>query len=247
MSDKIAIVTGAARGIGRSIAAALGREGFCVALIDRDSSALALAARELRTAGVEVEAIDGDLTDWTAPPNWVDRVVEKWGRIDVLVNNAGIFEYGIDFTSISEEQFDRMHAVNVKGLFRMTQAVVNAMLKRNSGSIVSLASAAGLAGSGMKAAHYSASKGAVIALSKSLAREFGRWGIRANTVAPGAVDTDMTRAFGDAERAVYANSNPLRRIADPAEIAEVVCFLAGDKSSFVNGQTISVCGGAITH
>lgn len=244
---KVAVVTGAARGIGRAIASALAREGYRLALIDRDPQSLAGTAAELQGIGAEIEEICGDLTDWNAAPQWIDRIVGRWGRIDVLVNNAGLFEYGVDFTAISEAQFDRMQAVNVKGLFRITQVVVTQMLTQQSGSIVSLASAAGLVGSGMRAAHYSASKGAVIALTKSLAKEYGRRGIRSNAVSPGAVDTDMTRAFGDAERAVYANSNPLGRMADPAEIAEVVCFLAGDGSSFVNGQTVSVCGGAITH
>ena len=247
MRGKVAIVTGAARGIGRAIATALGGEGNRVVLIDRDADALATAADEIRADGVEVEAIAGDLTNWDAPLLWMGRILDRWGQIDVLVNNAGIFEYGVDFDSISESQFDRMQAINVKGLFRVTQAAIAPMLRQGSGSIVSLASAAGMTGSGMKAAHYAASKGAVISLSKSLAREFGRQGIRSNAVSPGAVDTDMTRAFGDAERGVYASSNPLGRMAHPSEIAAVVCFLAGDASSFVNGQTISVCGGAITH
>lgn len=245
--QKVAIVTGGARGIGKAIAVALAGQGYRIALIDRDPHLLSSTAGELAQKGAEIEEVCGDITDWNAVPQWIDRIVGRWAHIDVLVNNAGLFEYGVDFSGISEAQFDRMQAVNVKGLFRITQLVVDQMLKQQSGSIVSLASAAGLVGSGMRAAHYSASKGAVIALSKSLAREYGRRGIRSNTVSPGAVDTDMTRAFGDAERAVYANSNPLGRMADPAEIAEVVCFLAGDASSFVNGQTVSVCGGAITH
>lgn len=247
MSGKTAIITGAAQGIGKSIADALGREGYRIALIDRNAGALSTSAAEFTRAGIEVEAIEGNLADWGAPAVWVDRILSRWQRIDVLVNNAGVFEYGLDFTSISEQQFDRMMTVNVKGLFRITQAVIPAMVAQKGGSIISLASAAGLVGSGMKAAHYAASKGAVIALTKSLARELGPMRIRVNAVSPGAVDTDMTRAFGDAERDVYANSNPLKRMADPLEIGEVVAFLAGEKSSFVNGQTISVCGGAIMH
>lgn len=243
---EVAIVTGAARGIGRAAAQTLGRDGFKLVLIDRDAAALAKTADDLATTGTEVEAIHGDLTDWTAPVGWIDRVLARWGHIDVLINNAAVFEYGVTFTSISEDQFDRMQAVNTKGLFRMTQVAVAAMLQDNGGRIVSLASAAGLVGSGMKASHYAASKGAVIALSKSLAKEYGRRGIRANAVSPGAVDTEMTHGFSDAERAVYADSNPLGRMADPTEIAEVISFLASNKSSFINGQTISVCGGAIT-
>jgi len=247
MTSKVVVITGAARGIGKSIAERFAQDRFRLALIDRNAIALDELGLQLVEAGGEVEAIAGDLSEWAAPPRWIERVLARWGRIDVLVNNAGIFEYGIDFTAISQEQFDRMQSVNVKGLFRISQAVVKAMLPAGSGSIVSLASGAGLAGSGMRAAHYAASKGAVIALSKSLAREFGPRGIRSNVVSPGAVDTEMTRGFGPEERAVYASSNPLRRMARPGEIAEAVRFLASGRSSFVNGQTLSVCGGAITH
>lgn len=244
---RVAIVTGAARGIGKAIAGTLSREGYRLALVDRDAAALARTSNELSANGGAVLEVVGDLADWAAPPEWVARVEREFGRLDVLVNNAGLFEYGKDFRDISEDRFDRMQAVNVKGLFRITQCAVGAMLNGGSGCIVSLASAAALAGSGMKAAHYAASKGAVVSLSRSLAREYGRRGIRANVVSPGAVDTDMTRAFGESERSVYANSNPLGRMADPEEIAEVVAFLASGRSSFVNGQTISVCGGAITY
>lgn len=242
------MVTGAARGIGRAIAATLALEGYRLAVVDRDAAALAAASQPLRSAGASaVLDIVGDLSDWDAPPEWIARIEHAYGRLDVLVNNAGLFEYGKDFHDISEDRFDRMQAVNVKGLFRITQCAVGSMLKSGGGCIVSLASAAALAGSGMKAAHYAASKGAVVSLSRSLAREYGPRGIRSNVVSPGAVDTEMTRGFGEAQRNVYANSNPLGRMADPQEIAEVVAFLASGKSSFVNGQTISVCGGAITY
>jgi NAD(P)-dependent dehydrogenase (short-subunit alcohol dehydrogenase family) len=247
-APRVALVTGAARGIGRAIAAALAREGYRLALVDRDGPALARTSEGLR-AGADRDALElvGDLSDWNAPPAWIGRIEREYGRLDILVNNAGLFEYGLDFTDISEAQFDRMQAVNVKGLFRITQCATRSMLERGGGCVVSLASAAALAGSGMKAAHYAASKGAVVSLTRSLAREFGGRGIRANVVSPGAVDTDMTRAFGEAERSVYANSNPLGRMAAPEEIAEVVAFLASERSSFVNGQVISVCGGAITY
>lgn len=244
----VAFVTGAARGIGRAIAATLARDGYRLALVDRDAAALSAAVPALRSAGAgAVLEMVGDLSEWNAPTEWIARVEQAFGRLDVLVNNAGLFEYGKDFHAIMEDQFDRMQAVNVKGLFRVTQCAVESMLKSGGGRIVSLASAAALAGSGMKAAHYAASKGAVVSLSRSLAREYGPRGIRSNVVSPGAVDTEMTRAFGEAQRNVYANSNPLGRMADPQEIAEVVAFLASEKSSFVNGQTISVCGGAITY
>jgi len=247
-ASSVAVVTGAARGIGRAIAGLLAREGYRLALIDRDAAALAQISNELGPAsGNAVLEVVGDLSDWAAAPEWIARIESEYGRLDILVNNAGLFEYGKDFHDISEEQFDRMQAVNVKGLFRITQCAVGSMLKNGGGCIVSLASAAALAGSGMKAAHYAASKGAVVSLSRSLAREYGRRGIRSNVVSPGAVDTDMTRAFGEAERNVYASINPMGRMADPKEIAEVVAFLASGKSSFVNGQTISVCGGAITY
>ncbi|NLF12665.1 MAG: SDR family oxidoreductase [Anaerolineaceae bacterium] len=244
LKDRVAIVTGAARGIGRAIAVALAREGARVAALDLDLVQLDDLVGQVRTRGGEMLALSVDVTRKEQIQEAVGQVLARWGRIDILVNNAGIYEV-LPIEAISEEQWDRVLAVNLKGAFLCCQAVIPTMKRQGSGTIVSMASSAGKSGGTLSGAHYAVSKAGVICLTKQLARELGPHGITANAVAPGRIDTPMIHLASDEENEAFRLRTPLGRLGTPEDVAGAVVFLVSDEASFITGEIVDVNGGLL--
>ncbi|MBO6073948.1 MAG: 3-oxoacyl-[acyl-carrier-protein] reductase [Paludibacteraceae bacterium] len=241
LEGKTALITGAARGIGRAIALCFAREGCNIAFTDiaLTDEVRAIQA-ELLALGVRAKAYASDASDFDDAHTIVNQVVADFGAIDILVNNAGITRDAL-LLRMSEQQWDDVIRVNLKSAFNYTHAVVPVMMRARKGSIISLASVVGIAGNPAQA-NYAASKAGIIALMKSTAKELGARGIRANAVAPGYIDTDMTRALPQEVRDGFVSRIPLRRAGTPEEVAQVVLFLASDMSSYVSGQVLSIDG-----
>ncbi|ADG90207.1 3-oxoacyl-ACP reductase [Thermobispora bispora] len=247
-AGKYAIVTGAAQGIGAATARRLAAEGATVACVDLTADRCSAIVDEITVTGGQAAAFGADVSDSAQVERLVADVVDRFGRIDVLVNNAGIIRDNLLF-KMSEEDWDRVLDVNLKSVFLMTKAVQKHMVEQRSGAIVSLSSRSALGNRGQ--ANYSAAKAGIQAFTATVAIELGPFGIRVNAVAPGYVATAMTAATAarvgstpEEHQAAAAKLIPLRRVADPSEIASVVAFLASDDASYVTGQTIYVTGGA---
>ena len=238
---KVALVTGAARGIGLAIATRFLAESYRVAMIDIDGPALRLAAQGLFGRG-EVLAFECDVSDPSQVASAVDRTVDAFGRIDALVNNAGVALFK-PLLETTHAEWSRVMAVNLDGPFLCTQACARVMLAQGGGSVVNIASISGLRASTLRVA-YGTSKAALAHLTKQQAAELGNVGIRVNAVAPGPVDTAMARQVHTAAiRADYHDAIPLNRYGGEAEIADAVWFLCSDRASYINGQTLAVDGG----
>jgi 2-hydroxycyclohexanecarboxyl-CoA dehydrogenase len=238
LEDKIAIVTGAGQGIGRAIADKLAAEGATVVVTDLDEASAKQTAAGLPGA----VAIRADVTDRQDVQTAVDRVMQQFGRVDVLVNNAG-WDKASPFVDSDPADWDRAIAVNLYGVLHTCRAVLPIMAGQGGGAVVNLGSDAGRVGSSGEAV-YSAAKGGVIAFTKSLAREMARHQVRVNCVCPGPTDTALFASFaGPKLREALTKAIPFRRLGQPADVANVVAFLASDQAAFVTGQTISVSGG----
>jgi 2-hydroxycyclohexanecarboxyl-CoA dehydrogenase len=238
LTDKIAIVTGGGQGIGRAIAEKLAAEGATVVVTDLVGQNASQTANGLPGA----VAIGVDVTDRQAVQAMADQVVQLFGRIDVLVNNAG-WDKASPFVDSEPGDWDRAIAVNLYGVLHTCKAVLPIMAAQGSGAVVNLGSDAGRVGSSGEAV-YSAAKGGVIAFTKSLAREMARHQVRVNCVCPGPTDTALFASFaGPKLREALTKAIPFRRLGQPADVANVVAFLASDEASFVTGQTVSVSGG----
>lgn len=244
LEDRVAIVTGAGRGIGLSIALAFAREGARVAVCDIDDSLLDGAMAEIGAVDGEARAFKMDVTSREQIQGVVSEVDDQWGTIDILVNNAGIYEV-LPFEEITEEQWDRLLAVNLKGTFLCCQAVIPSMVAQGGGRIISIASSAGKTGGKLAGAHYSVSKAGVICLAKQLARELGAYGITVNAVAPGRIDTPMIQVASSEENEAFRLQTPLGRLGTPADVANAVVFLASDEASFITGEIVDVNGGLL--
>lgn len=241
LSGKTALVTGASRGIGRSIAVELARAGACVACVATSEDRARPVADECAALGVKSIAIGADVGDSAAAQAAVDRVLTDFGRLDILVNNAGITKDGL-LMRMSDEDFDRVLAVNLKGCFNTCRAVSRAMTKQRSGRIINVTSIVGLIGNAGQA-NYAASKAGVVGFTKSIAKELGGRGVTANAIAPGFITTDMTSGLSEDIKAASLKEIPLGRFGEPIEIAKAVLFLASDMGSYVTGQVLVVDGG----
>ncbi len=245
--DRVALVTGGARGIGAATAQRFARDGARVAIADLDAEGCERLAEELRAAGAEALAIGCDVSDAGQVQSMVDQVVERFGRLDILVNNAGITRDNLLF-KMTEDDWDRVMAVHLRGAFLCSRAAQKPMVERKYGRIISLSSTSALGNRGQ--ANYSAAKAGLQGFTRTLAIELGQFGITVNAVAPGFIDTDMTRATAQRlgitfEQMATALSNeiPLRRVGQPGEVASVIAFLASEDASYVSGQVIYVKGG----
>jgi 3-oxoacyl-[acyl-carrier protein] reductase len=244
LKEKVALVTGAGRGIGLGIACAFAREGARVVVCDIRTSLLADARARVEDLGADVLAFPLDVTCREQIHRVVDETVHRWGTLDILVNNAGIYEV-LPFEQISEAKWDRMLAVNLKGAFLCCQAAAPVMKSQGAGRIVNVASSAGKAGGTLAGAHYSVSKAGLICLAKQLARELGPHGITVNAVAPGRIDTPMIQAVSAGENEAFVRRTPLGRLGTPDDVAGAVLFLASPEASFITGEIVDVNGGLL--
>jgi 3-oxoacyl-[acyl-carrier protein] reductase len=242
---KVVIVTGAARGIGLGIAKAFASEGASIALNDVNVDHLKDALSEILTRSPGSRAYAADVTKKDQVRAIVENVVKDFGRIDVLVNNAGI-GLPTKFLDLSEEEYDRVMGVNLKGAIFVTQAVLPHMVQQKYGKIVMISSISGKMGGVATGVHYSISKGGLMVLARQLAREFGSLGINVNAVAPSFAETDMLKDLGlEGKKDEMAQLNVIKRLAKPDDIANAVLFLASDASSFITGETVNVSGGRL--
>lgn len=244
--DKVALVTGAGRagkGIGRSVALALAKEGAKIVIADFDKEAADIVCKELTDAGFDAHAVYGSVSEPKDAEAMVEATVDKFSKIDILVNNAGITRDSL-MLRMSEEDWDMVLDVNLKGVFNCTKAAAKHMMRARSGKIVNMASVMGLMGNAGQA-NYSASKGGVIALTKATAKEFGARGINVNAVAPGFIQTVMTEEMPEDAKKDISNQIPLSRLGTPEDVASIVLFLASDLASYVTGQVIAVDGGMV--
>ena len=242
LEGKIAVVTGAARGIGKSIALKLASEGADIAFTDLAYNEASQAVEnELNAMGVKAKAYASNAADYADTHKVVEEIVKDFGRIDILVNNAGITKDGA-LKRMTEEQWDAVISVNLKSVFNFTKAVQPVMWKQAGGSIINMSSVVGVSGNANQC-NYSASKAGIIGFTKSAAKEMGVRGIRSNAIAPGFIETEMTAALPEEIRKSWNEKIPLRRGGTPEDVANATLFLASDLSAYINGQVINVCGG----
>ena len=244
LAGKTALVTGAARGIGKAIALKFASEGANIAftdlLIDEEHGGLA-TEREIAALGVKVKGYASNAADFAQSEEVVKQVKEEFGSVDILVNNAGITKDGL-MLRMTEQQWDAVIAVNLKSAFNFIHACVPVMMRQHGGSIINMASVVGVHGNAGQS-NYAASKAGLIALAKSIGQELGPKGIRANAIAPGFIDTAMTQALPENVRKEWISKIPLRRGGTVDDIANTAVYLASDLSSYVSGQVIQVDGG----
>ena len=243
LENKIALVTGAARGIGQAIAVQLASDGADLALCDVKAEWMADTLAKVKALGRRAEGYAMDVANAAAVGEAVAKVLADFGRIDVLVNNAGITRDTL-LIRMTEEDWDAVLDINLKGAFLTTKAVVKSMMKQRSGAIVNIASVVGIMGNPGQA-NYTASKAGLIALTKTTAKEMGSRNIRVNAVAPGFIHTAMTDKLSEPVKDAMLKMVPLGRLGEPEDVAKAVAFLASDNAAYVNGQTLAVCGGMV--
>lgn len=240
LKDRVALITGAGRGIGAATARRFAAEGAIVVVNDLDLSGVTQLVKEIEAAGGRALAVEGSVTDRQAVEAMVEKTLNAFGRLDILVNNAGVTRDAL-LAKMTDEQWDTVIDVNLKGTFLCCRAVVPAMIEQKHGCITTTASIGALGNIGQ--ANYAASKSGIIGLTKTLALELARYNIRVNCVSPGATETQMTAGIPENIRTALVGKIPLRRFATPEEIANVHLFLVSDEASYITGQVIFVDGG----
>jgi len=241
LANKVAVVTGAAQGIGKAIAVSLARKGASLVVCDINLDLASETAREIETGGGRSLALKSDVTNLTDAEQMIKEAAEHFGSVDILVNNAGITKDNV-LLRMKEEQWDQVMAVNLKGTFNCTKAAIKVMLRQKRGTVINIASITGLMGNPGQA-NYSASKAGVIGFTKAVAREYAERGITVNAVAPGFIATAMTDAIPEKEREALIKQIPLQRLGTPLDVAHAVCFLASEQAAYITGQVLGVNGG----
>jgi 3-oxoacyl-[acyl-carrier protein] reductase len=243
LTDKVALVTGASRGLGRAIALALAREGAAIAAIARSEEALKETVEAIRAIGGTVEPYALDVADGAAADAVVEKIAARFGHIDVLINNAGVTRDGL-LARMTSEAWDAVINTNLKGAFNLTRPVGRLMVRQRSGRIINISSVIGLMGNAGQA-NYAASKAGLIGFSKSVAREFASRGITCNVICPGFIETDMTRELSEDLRKKLLERIPLQRFGQPEDVAGMVSFLCSPAAGYVTGQILTVDGGMV--
>ncbi len=243
LKDKISLITGAAQGIGRAIALKFADEGSDIVLVDINEEKCKEVAREIQSRNRKSWIYRIDVSDYKQVEELFNNEIEKWGRIDVLVNNAGITRDNL-IVRMKEEEWDDVIRINLKGVFNFCKVASRFMMKQRSGVIVNISSIIGLVGN-MGQVNYSASKAGIIGITKSLAKELASRNIRVNAVAPGFIQTPMTEELNEERKKLMLEAIPLNRIGTPEEVANLVLFLASGESSYITGQVINVDGGMV--
>jgi len=242
LKDKVAVITGGAQGIGKSVALLMASEGANLVLSDVNEEAVQATAAEIaKEKNVQAIGVKGNVVQISECEKLVDAAIDKFGRIDILVNNAGITKDNL-LMRMSDDEWDAVIAVNLKGVFNCTKAAIRPMMKARSGRIINIASVVGQMGNAGQA-NYSASKGGVISLTKTCAREFASRNILVNAIAPGFIRTKMTDKLTDEQKAKLLEIIPLGRLGEPEDVAKAALFLASDDSSYITGHVVSVNGG----
>jgi 3-oxoacyl-(acyl-carrier-protein) reductase len=242
LEGKVALVTGGARGIGKAICVRFAQEGASVAFTDMvEDDNFKQTVSELQAFGVEAKGYVSDASSFESSQATIDQIVKDFGRIDVLVNNAGITRDGL-LMRMTEDQWDLVIKVNLKSVFNLTKAVQKYMLKQQSGSIINMSSVVGVSGNAGQA-NYAASKAGMIGFTQSIAKELGSRNIRCNAIAPGFIITEMTNKLSEEVKTEWATKIPLRRGGTPEDVANACVFFASDLSAYVTGQVLTVCGG----
>lgn len=245
MNDKVTVITGSARGIGFALATAFGAAGAKVMVIDLAPEAVDAAVQKLRDLGHQAWGYVGNVTDSAMMEELFARVVAEHGSLDVLINNAGVTRDNL-MLRMKEEEWQLVMDINLKGSFICTQKAFKHMMKARKGSIINIASVIGIMGNAGQA-NYAASKGGLIAFTKSCAKEFASRNVRVNAVAPGFIETEMTATLSDDVRAEYGKAIPLGKMGSPEDVARVCMFLASEDSAYLTGQTLAVDGGLTMH
>jgi 3-oxoacyl-[acyl-carrier protein] reductase len=242
LTGRVALVTGAARGIGKAIALTLAREGALVVITDVDQEGLHQVAQEIEKMGQQAKAVRADVSQRQEVQRLVSEAISTFGKIDILVNNAGIIRRGT-FVEHNVQDWEKVLSVNLGGTFNCSQEVVPLMIKQGSGKIINITSIAGKVGDLASAPSYGASKGAINTFTFSLARELAPHGINVNAIAPHAIETEMSAEWSEEKRRQIVESIPLKRLGTPEEVAEAVAFLASDGANFITGEILDVNGG----
>ncbi len=245
LGNKTAIITGASRGIGKGIAEKYAEQGCNIAFSFASSVDKAKALEEELSSkyGVKVKGFQSNAADFESSQKFVDEVVAEFGRIDILINNAGITRDNL-LMRMSEEQWDEVMNVNLKSVFNLTKASLRTFLKQKSGSIINMSSVVGVMGNAGQS-NYAASKAGIIGFSKSMAKELGSRNIRCNVITPGFIETEMTAELGEDALKQWTDGIPLKRGGSPEDVANACIYLGSDMSTYVSGQVLSVCGGML--